>query len=72
VLSRSSRGELAKLQTAHGSGRTDRLEVELGKVYLAAARQGIEFGLNTPAESAQIRQSIESAPREKPKGVVWA
>jgi hypothetical protein len=69
VLSPANQGELAKLRAAHDSRNADPLETELGKLYLCAAREGIEFGLNTPAESAQIRQTIESTPREKTRGV---
>ena len=71
VLSPSSRGELAKLLTAHGNQKADWLEVELGGAYVEAARHGIEFRLNTPAESAKVRADIDSAPREKPKGVAY-
>jgi hypothetical protein len=63
VLSPSNRGELAKLLAAHDSRNADPLEIELGKLYLAAAREGIAFNLNTPHQSAQIRQAIESAPK---------
>jgi hypothetical protein len=60
--------EPAKLRAAHESRNADPLEIELGELYLGAAREGIEFGLNTPAESAQIRQTIESALREEARG----
>jgi hypothetical protein len=58
---------LAELLIAHSSQKVDPLEVELGKVYLAAARSGIEFSLNTPAESAKIRADIESAHARSPR-----
>jgi hypothetical protein len=60
VLSPSTRGELSKLMTAHGSHKADPVEIGLGTVYVTAAREGISFGLNTPADSAQIRETIES------------
>jgi hypothetical protein len=64
VLSPSNRGELAKLLAAHDSRNADPLEIELGRLFLCAAREGIAFSLNTPAESEQLRQTIESAPRQ--------
>jgi hypothetical protein len=72
VLSPANRGELAKLRAAHDSRNADPLEIELGKLFLCAAREGIAFGLNTPSESAAIRQSIESAPRAKARGVTYS
>jgi hypothetical protein len=72
VLSPSSRGELSRLMTAHGSHKADPVEVELGTIYVAAAREGIVFSLNTPADSAQLLQSIESAPREQAGGVTYS
>jgi hypothetical protein len=69
VLSPSTRSELSKLTTVHGSHKADSVEAALGTIYVVAAREGIEWSLNTPAESAQIRQTIESAPREKAKSV---
>jgi hypothetical protein len=63
VLSPANRGELAKLHTAHERRNADPLEIELGRLYLAAAREGIGFRLNTPAEAEQLKQIIESAPR---------
>jgi hypothetical protein len=71
VLAPSTRAELAELLTAHSRHNADPLEIELGTVYLAAARAGIAFALNTPAESAQIRRSIESSPIEKTRDVAW-
>lgn len=65
VLSPSTRGELSKLMTAHSGHKADPVEIELGTIYVAAAREGIAFGLNTPNESAQIRDRIEAAPRVK-------
>lgn len=47
MLSAENRGELAKLRAAHQNRNADPLEIELGKLYLAAAREGIEFSLNT-------------------------
>jgi hypothetical protein len=60
VLSPSSRGELSKLITAHNSHKADAVEIELGTMYVAAVREGIEWSLNTPVDSAQIRERIES------------
>jgi len=65
-------GEIAKLQAAHESRSADPVELELGKIFVAAVREGVEFRLNTPVESAQILQSIESTPREKARGVAYA
>lgn len=72
VLSPSNRGELAKLRTSHERRNADPLEIELGRLFLCAAREGIAFNLNTPAESAQIRQAIEAAPLEKARGVTYS
>jgi hypothetical protein len=69
VLSPANRGELVKLMTAHESRNADSLE--LGKLYLAAAREGVEFSLNTPADSAQLLQSIESAPVPIQSVISW-
>jgi hypothetical protein len=66
VLSPSNRGELAKLRAAHESRNADPLEMELGKLYLAAAREGIAFSLNTPVDSARIRDDIESSHARRP------
>jgi hypothetical protein len=60
VLSPSTRGELSKLMTAHSSHKADPVEIELGTVYVAAAREGIAFELNSPTESATIRDRIET------------
>jgi hypothetical protein len=64
--------ECPKLRAAHESRNGDPLEIELGKLYLAAAREGIAFGLNTPTESAKLAADIESAPREKAGGVTYS
>jgi hypothetical protein len=72
VLSPANRGELAKLRAARERRNADPLENELGRLFLAAAREGIEFSLNTPAESEQLSQAIESAPREQARGATYS
>jgi hypothetical protein len=72
VLAPETRGEYAKLRNAHESHKADAAEVELGTAYVCAAREGIAFSLNTPADSAQLLQSIESAPRKQARGVTYS
>jgi hypothetical protein len=71
VLAPATRGEYAKLRDAHEARNADAVEQELGTAYVCAVREGIAFSLNTPADSAQLLQSIESAPREKAGGVTY-
>jgi hypothetical protein len=72
VMSPANRGELAKLRTANEGRNADPLENELGRLFLAAAKEGIAFSLNTPSDSEQLRQTIESAPREKAGSVTYS
>ena len=66
VLSPSNRSELTTLETARQSRHNaDALEVELGTVFVAAARAGIPFTINGPEVSAEIRERIKSMPVEK-------
>lgn len=68
VLSPSNSGELAKLERVHATSRAGSVELELGTLYVCAARENIAFSINTPRDSALLRQNIESAPRAKAKG----
>ena len=59
VLAPADGDEFAKLQDALENHSADAAEIELGKVFVVAAREGIEFNLNTPIESARIIQAMQ-------------
>ncbi|CAN5352731.1 hypothetical protein BH11ACT6_BH11ACT6_01740 [soil metagenome] len=62
VLSPATRGEVNELWDARRRAQTntaDAVEIDLDPMFLYAARNGIEWGINTPAESVAIRERIE-------------
>ena len=59
VLAPANRDEFAKLLDALENRGTDAAEADLGRVFVVAAREGIEFSLNTPIESARIIESMQ-------------
>ncbi|MBM4557990.1 hypothetical protein GS466_23685 [Rhodococcus hoagii] len=51
--------QLAKLDGANHKNNVDSTLLSLNPVFYTAAREGIEFGINTLRECAEIRQSLE-------------
>ncbi|MCW2546788.1 MAG: hypothetical protein JWN96_1248 [Mycobacterium sp.] len=62
VLRPANRDQLAKLEHANSKSYG-----QLNPLYVVAVREGVEFGMNTPAEGAAIRARIEALPvQDKP------
>ncbi|WP_238391011.1 MULTISPECIES: hypothetical protein [unclassified Mycolicibacterium] len=57
VLRPSGPDQLAKLDAAHHTYNVDQTLQAVNEVFFAAAREGIEFGINTLREAAEIRAS---------------
>ena len=70
VLKPANRAEFQTLVNAAGNN-VDPYHQRLNSLYIAAVREGIEFAIHTPIETAEIRQRIEAQPIAKPKGVQW-
>ncbi|OZE26579.1 hypothetical protein CH256_17470 [Rhodococcus sp. 05-2254-6] len=70
VLKPTTRDELSKLLTAH-SKAGNALENQIGPLYFVAAKEGIEFTINTPQESEAIRAEIDAQPQPKRTGERW-
>jgi hypothetical protein len=60
VLAPSTRAELVKVSAADRDAEP--LVRELGESYLTAVELGVEFKMNTPQESAELREELESQP----------
>lgn len=59
VLRPATPGQIWRLEEARNA-RVDAAHERLGKVYVAAARLGVEFGINTPREAADLRNDIRA------------
>jgi hypothetical protein len=68
ILRPKTKTQLGKLDGAKiDSQQADSTQSAVGHVWRAAVREGIEFGLNTPKEAAEIRKRLESQPESKPR-----
>ncbi|MDV6246881.1 hypothetical protein [Rhodococcus opacus] len=61
VTAPETMADLRKLEKAGNATKVDALVTQVGKVYLAAAQNGIKFQMNIPREAAQIRAGIDQA-----------
>jgi hypothetical protein len=59
VLRPATNGQIYRLEQARDA-RVDSAHERLNKVYVEAARLGIEFGINTPREAVELRNSIHA------------
>lgn len=72
IVRPSSGEELAKLDEAARTTGNPTLAA-LNPVWVAAVRSGIEFGINTPREAADLRRRLQTAMREqrRPQNVAY-
>jgi hypothetical protein len=68
VLNPTTRAELQAMVNAQGATNPDLYLQRLNPLYVKAVREGIEFQMHTPVETAKLRADIESA-QKRTKGI---
>lgn len=72
ILRPADTSQLAKLDTAKNQTNVDPTLFAISPLFYAAAREGIEFGINTLRECAELRQSLAFTLPPKPSRRVHA